>query len=88
LALPIVIKALKHFNKKNMEILVFKTNVTSKKEVSKVSPLLTSFPTIQQWNFDLDDCDKVLRIVATDIQPGSVESLLHTAGFNCQVLDY
>jgi hypothetical protein len=71
-----------------MEILVFKTDVTSKRKVSKVSPLLTSFPAIQQWNFDLDDCDKVLRIVATDLHPGSVESLLHTAGFNCQELDY
>ena len=71
-----------------MEILVYKTNVTSKKKVSKVSALLTSFPTIKQWNFDLDDCDKVLRIVATDIKPGFVESLLHNAGVNCQVLDY
>lgn len=71
-----------------MEILVFKTNVTSKKKVSKLRPLLTSFPAIQQWNFDLEDCDKVLRIVATGLHPGSVESLLHTAGFNCQEMDY
>ena len=71
-----------------MEILVFKTNVTSKKKVSKVKPLLTSVPSIQQWNIDLDDCDKVLRVVASGLRPGSVESLLHTAGFNCQVLDY
>ncbi len=71
-----------------MEILVFKTDVTSKKKISKVSPLLASFPAIQQWNFDLDDCDKVLRVVTTGLRPGLVESLLRTAGFNCQVLDY
>ena len=71
-----------------MEILVFKTDVTSKKKVSKVSALLTSFPAIQQWNFDLDDCDKVLRVVATGLQPAFVERLLHTAGFNCKELDY
>lgn len=71
-----------------MEILVFKTNVTSKKKVSRIAPLLTSFPTIQQWNFDLDDCDKVLRIEATELHPRSVESLLHTAGFNCIEMDY
>jgi hypothetical protein len=71
-----------------MEILVFKTNVTSKKKVSRIAPLLTSFPAIRQWNFDLDDCDKVLRIEATELNPGSVELLLHTAGFNCQELDY
>jgi len=71
-----------------MEILVFKTNVSSKKKVSKVSSLLTSVAAIKGWNFDLDDCDKVLRIEAIDIKPGFVESLLHTAGFNCQELDY
>ncbi len=70
-----------------MEILVFKTNVSSKKKVSMVAPLLTSFPTIRHWNFDLDDCDKVLRIEATGLNPDSVESLLSTAGFNCQELD-
>ena len=71
-----------------MEILVFKTNVTSKKKVSKISPLLTSVPTIKQWSFDLDDCDKVLRVVATELNTGFVESLLQAAGFKCQMLDY
>ncbi|MES2277481.1 MAG: hypothetical protein V4592_15765 [Bacteroidota bacterium] len=71
-----------------MEVLVFKTNVTSKKKVSMVAPLLTSFPTIRKWNFDLEDCDKILRIEVTGLNPGSVEQLLHTSGFNCQELDY
>ena len=71
-----------------MEILVFKTNVTSKKKVGIIAPLLTSFPKIRQWNFDLEDRDKVLRIEATGLNPGSVERLLLTAGFNCQELDY
>jgi hypothetical protein len=71
-----------------MEILVFKTNVTSKKKVDLIAPLLASFPTIRQWNFDLEDCDKILRIEATELNPGSVELLLLTAGFNCRELDY
>ena len=71
-----------------MEVLVFKTNVTSKKKVSKVSDLLASFSSIQQWNFDLEDCDKVLRIEAIGLHPASVESVLHKAGFSCRELDY
>jgi len=71
-----------------MEVLVFKTNVTSKRKVNKVKALLTSFPTIRQWNFDLEDCDKVLRIEAIGLHPATVETLLHTAGFNCRELDY
>jgi len=71
-----------------MEVLVFKTNVTSKRKVNKVKALLTSFPTILQWNFDLEDCDKVLRIETSGLHPATVESLLHTAGFSCRELDY
>lgn len=71
-----------------MEILIFKTNVTSKKKASKIGSLLSSVPTIKQWSFDLDDCDKVLRVVATRLNPDFVESLLQAAGFKCQVLDY
>jgi len=71
-----------------MEILVFKTNVSSKKKISKVGALLSGIPTIKQWSFDLDDCDKVLRIVAaTKLNTGFVESLLKAEGFNCQELD-
>ena len=71
-----------------MEVLVFKTNVTSKRKVNKVKALLTSFPSIRQWNFDLDDCDKVLRIEAIGLHPTTVDWLLHTAGFSCRELDY
>jgi len=71
-----------------MEILVFKTNVTSKRKVSKVKSLLTSVAAIKQWNFDLEDCDKVLRIEANGLNTRYVESLLHTAGFHCQEMDY
>lgn len=70
-----------------MEILVFKTNVTSRKKVGVVAPLLTSFPSISRWNFDLQDCDKVLRIESTGLDAGLVEQLLLKAGFNCRELD-
>jgi hypothetical protein len=70
-----------------MEILVFKTNVTSRKKVGMVAPLLTSFPAITQWSFDLQDRDKVLRVESTEKDPASVESLLLAAGFNCRELD-
>jgi hypothetical protein len=69
-----------------MDILVFVTNVADLKAVSKVKPLLTAMPAIEDWNFDLDDCDHVLRIVSNDLCPRKVESTLQTAGFNCYEL--
>ncbi|CAN5196829.1 hypothetical protein BH09BAC6_BH09BAC6_18660 [soil metagenome] len=71
-----------------MEILIFTTSVEKEEQVSRVQTLLTSVPAISQWNFDLEDCDNILRIVASDISPRYIESLLQTAGFNCRELEY
>jgi hypothetical protein len=72
----------------NMEILIFKTDVTSKRKAGKVGFLLKPVKLIKQWTVDLEDCDKVLRVVGTGLSPNFVESLLHSAGFKCQVMDY
>jgi hypothetical protein len=71
-----------------MEVLIFKTNVSNKRKVSKVKPLLASVNAIKQWNFDLEDCDKVLRIESIGLNTRYVESLLQNAGFDCRELDY
>lgn len=69
-----------------MDILVFVTNVADLKAVNEVKPLLTAMPAIEDWNFDLDDCDHILRIVGNQLSPRKVELLLQTAGFNCYEL--
>lgn len=44
-------------------ILIFKTTVKNKTQVKKVAPLLNGLLSpCAKWNFDLSDCDKVLRI--------------------------
>jgi hypothetical protein len=70
-----------------MEVLVFATNIENHTQVSKVKPLLTAVDKIDNWNFDLEDCDNVLRIEARDISPGYIETLLNNAGFECRELD-
>ena len=71
-----------------MDILIFTTSVEKPEQVNKVKPLLTAVPAISQWNFDLDDCDNILRIEANDISPRYIETILQTAGFNCRELEY
>ena len=71
-----------------MDVLIFKTDVTSKSKVSKVSALLTALPAIEQWNFDLEDCDNILRIVANGLSPRYVESALKGVGIGCEELAY
>lgn len=69
-----------------MEVMVFRTSVMHEQEVSRVKSLLT-IPAIEQWNFDLEDCDRILRVISDTISPRYVESALHSAGFLCQELE-
>lgn len=70
----------------NVEILVFKTNLTDAKRIEEVESLLDIHPHIIQWNVDLDDCDKVLRIVSRNIAAQEVENILLNAGYYCEEL--
>lgn len=70
------------------DILIFTTSVEKPEQVSEVKPLLTSVPAITGWNFDLEDCDNILRIEANDVSPRYIESLLQTAGYSCTELEY
>ena len=66
-----------------MEVLVFKTSVSKPKQINKVEKLLNVVPAIKEWNFDLDDCDNILRIVADNLSPRTIETVLHNAGIDC-----
>ncbi|MDB5131711.1 MAG: hypothetical protein JWR02_1460 [Mucilaginibacter sp.] len=71
-----------------MEVLVFITNIESAEQVGELKPLLTGIPEIRDWNFDLDDCDNILRIEAVNISPRHIEYVLQTAGYICRELEY
>lgn len=43
-------------------ILVYKTNVDNLVEVKKLKPRLDKLLPDERWNFDLEDCDNILRI--------------------------
>lgn len=65
---------------------VFKTNV-QEVEQSKmiVSKLLEHFPN-GNINFDLEDCDKILRIHDQKISNAKIIELLNSYGYHCEVL--
>lgn len=52
----------------------------------RITPLLNGLRS-STWNFDLDDCDKILRIEGTAEIAPSVIRLLQDAGFDCEELE-
>ena len=69
-----------------MEILVFKTNIRNKKQLSVVMPHLQKIRGIHQWNVDMHDRDKVLRVQSIDVAPHIIECTLRQAGYQCEEL--
>lgn len=43
-------------------IRLFKTTVKNNRQVIKLTPQLNSLLEKRKWNFDLTDCDRILRI--------------------------
>ena len=70
-----------------MQILIFKTNLADPKSISDLGPVLDIHPHIIQWNVDLHDIDKVLRIETDHLAPHSIELILATAGYYCKELE-
>lgn len=66
---------------------VFKTNVTREYQASIiVANLMQRFPGCR-INFDLDDCDRILRIEGPDFCATKVIALLQQKGFSCSILE-
>jgi hypothetical protein len=66
---------------------VFQTNVQEFSEAQKIVDLLTTQFPGSKINFDLDDCDKVLRVEGEDFLTGKLMMLVKENGFSCSVLD-
>ena len=70
-----------------MHIIIFKTDVATQTQASTLYPLLKALPPVQQYNFDLEDCDRILRIVSTEPETRAVCQVLKTQGFNCEKME-
>ncbi|WP_256867515.1 hypothetical protein [Winogradskyella forsetii] len=68
-------------------VLVFKTSICNSDDVSKLHPLLKQIMTPNDFfNFDLEDCDNILRVETSDLKAESVLGLLRRHGFYCEEL--
>ncbi len=68
-------------------IYVFKTTVGSARDMNKLSPLLNGLLRPEgEWNFDLEDCDRILRVESPEFVANAVNKLLIAWGYHCEEL--
>jgi len=66
---------------------VFKTNVQKKAQSKMLLCILSeAFPSFK-INFDLPDCDKVLRVEGDNMEALPIMILVKEHGFTCELLD-
>ncbi len=65
----------------------FKTNVQKKAQSKMLLSILSeAFPSFK-INFDLSDCDKVLRVEGDNMEALRIMILVKEYGFTCEILD-
>ncbi len=67
-------------------VLVFKTNVNSSSKVKRVAPKLNKLFPNSKWNFDLEDCDRILRFESDYDIKKEIIILMKILGFDCEAL--
>lgn len=69
-----------------MIISIYKTDVNTKSKLRKVKPVLNRILLGSKWNFDLEDCDKILRVESEKSCSEILKTELHEIGVYCQEL--
>lgn len=66
---------------------VFKTNVYAVSHSEKIIELLYEHFPKCKINFDLDDCDNILRIEGSDFETEEIKLIVNENGYMCEVLE-
>ena len=70
------------------QVEIFKTNICNATQSAQVIQLLSERFQEYKANFDLDDCDQILRVETAFgvINNTKIKQLLASAGYSCQEL--
>lgn len=66
---------------------VFKTNIACETVANEVSKGLSKLFPNYKVNFDLEDCDRILRIEAENIPIALIKDTVQNMGLICEVLE-
>ncbi|QDW21089.1 hypothetical protein B0M43_0013495 [Flavobacterium sp. KBS0721] len=69
-----------------MIVSVYKTNVNTKIKLRKAKPVLKRILLNSRWNFDLEDCDKILRVESLQSPSDLIIAELCKIGIHCEEL--
>lgn len=66
---------------------IFKTNVQQQEQAKELLEVLGQQFPASRINFDLDDCDRILRVEAERIAQEEIIELVESNGYECSVIE-
>jgi hypothetical protein len=79
---------LKNTKDQALQVDVYKTDVNNLQAANYLASILETYSPTSNISFDMEDCDKILRIEGEHLLPAKlVIQLLAQEGFHCQELD-
>jgi len=85
--LPCQFSSQRSERQQNAAVEVFKTNVNEPSEAGLVLKMLRLYLPEARINFDLQDCDRVLRVEGKDLDAAAIARWVRNAGFDCRELE-
>lgn len=70
-----------------MVVEIFKTNVQKEADKNYVTAVIQSQFPEYKINFDLEDCDKILRVEGTGLESKNIIDYVNCMGYICVKLD-
>lgn len=68
-------------------ILVFKTNINNGNDKPLLEQTMAAIVAIEEWSIDVEDVDRVLRVVSHETGPQEIINKVRALGFECQELE-
>ena len=69
-----------------MEMLILKTDINTRYDFRTVKNRLQGYYRINECTIDLDDRDKVVRVIGDNIETNDIVSKIKSYGFLCEEL--
>ncbi|WP_343696864.1 hypothetical protein [Flavobacterium sp.] len=70
-----------------MVVEIFKTNVIKESDKNYITAVIQNQFPDYKINFDLEDCDKILRVEGVELQCDTIVDYVNCLGYTCIRLD-
>ncbi|OXA84596.1 hypothetical protein SAMN06265346_104211 [Flavobacterium hercynium] len=68
-------------------VYVFKTSVSAERQAERIIQKLSTLTPNSKCNFDLEDCDKILRVEGSEVTAEQIIAFLKSCNFECLELE-